>query len=211
MTLTDVRTPLVEGPGPRRRGRTRRLVAVAAVLLVAVVGSWVAALRYSPLEHGSGILAFGRDRPGSTPLAESSIDNALGTEFRVTDPDVGDRDGVAFGLVNDGPFDVEVLDVGSPFPDPYFDEPRAFTSDAPGGSGAPYPALEPFILTAGGNRDVGVTVRVAGCPDGADERGDGGIVIAEVPVTWRFAGTTRVTRVPLAVRGSLHGIPQCAG
>ena len=102
MTLLDAPPAAVAPPGRRRRVIP---VVVAAVVVTAVLlATYV--LRYDPLVHGSGILAFGRDRPGSAPLADATLSNAFGTEFQVRDPAVGTRIGVALGMHNDGPFDV---------------------------------------------------------------------------------------------------------
>ena len=207
MTVVDALPAAVEPPRPRRR-RVVPVVVVTAVLAAALLVTGV--LRYDPLVHGSGILAFGRDRPGSVPLADATVTNAFGTEFQVRDPAVGTRMGLALGLRNDGPFDVEVLDVGSPVPEYSFRRLAAIASAAPGGSGEPYPRMEPFVLASGGHRDVGVLWEVTGCPDGPDERSPGGMVVDRVPVTWRFAGITRTSQVELGFRGSMSGFPQCA-
>jgi hypothetical protein len=181
---------------------------VVCTLAATAAASYV--LTYDPLRHGSGVLAFGRDRPGSLPLADATVSNALGTEFQVRQPPVGTRLGVAFGLTNDGPFDVEVVAIGSPFPGYLFTSPGPIASAARGGSGEPYPALEPFVLEAGSSRDVGVLARAGGCPDGPTEASPASMVVSQVPVTWRFAGTTRTSHVDLAFRGSVTGYPQCA-
>ena len=207
MTITQA-PPAAVAPPPRRRWRGVRLgvaaLGVAALLSVAYV------LSYDPLVHGSGVLAFGRDRPGSAPLADATLSNALGDEFQVQDPAVGTRLGLAFGLRNDGPFDVEVLDVRSPFPGYLFQTAGAIASAAPGGSGEPYAPLEPFVLEAGRSQDVGVLVSAGGCPDGPTEASPGTMVVGLVPVTWRFAGITRTSTVELEFRGSVPGYPQCA-
>ena len=207
MTVTEA-PPAAVVPAPRRRRLGVRLLLVALGAAVLLLGTWV--LRYDPLVHGSGIVAFGRDRPGSVPLADATISNALGDEFQVRDPAVGTRIGVALGLHNSGPFDVEVLDVGSPVPEYFFERLGPIASAARGGSGEPYPRMEPFVLEAGGSRDVGVLLQVTGCPDGPDERSLGGLVVDRVPVTWRFAGTTRTSQVELGFRGSVSGFVQCA-
>ena len=208
MTLAEAPPAAVPAPPPRRRRRVWTVALVVLVLVATAAASYV--LTYDPLRHGSGVLAFGRDRPGSLPLPDATVTNALGTEFQVRQPAVGTRLGVAFGLTNDGPFDVEVVRVGSPFPDHLFSSGEPIGSAAPGGSGEPYPALEPFVLEAGRSRDVGVLARADGCPDAPTEASLGGLVVGQVPVTWRFAGITRTSHVDLAFRGSVAGYPQCA-
>ena len=208
MTLAEAPPAAVGPPPPRRR---RRLPAVALAMgAVTALAAASYVLTYDPLVHGSGILAFGRDRPGSVPLADSTVSNALGSEFQVSRPAVGTRLGVAFGLTNDGPFDVEVVGIGSPFPGYLFQAGGPIASAAPGGSGEPYAALEPFVLEAGSSRDVGVLARAGGCPDGPTEASPASLVVGQVPVTWRFAGVTRTSHVDLAFRGSIAGYPQCA-
>ncbi|MBC7374719.1 MAG: hypothetical protein H7323_12085, partial [Frankiales bacterium] len=82
-------------------------------------------------------------------------------------------------------------------------------SAARGGSGLPYEGFTPFTLVPGGNRGVGVSVLVPGCPGGATVRNAGALVVGTVPVTWRWLGRTRVSDVKLNFRGALEAAPLC--
>jgi hypothetical protein len=212
VTLADDPAVLAAVVAERRRRRRPVLtLLLICLLLLGLVAGGLAVLRHAPLEHGSGILAFGRYDGQETEgtRTDQTIENVLGVEFRIVDPEVGTPLMLAFGLYNAGRLDVEILDVGLPFPDYYFSKTEAFASDPRGGSGLPYTPLEPFTLEAGGNREVGVRFTVTGCPDGPAERSPGTISAQHVPVTWRFLGVTRISQVPLTFAASLAGYPQC--
>ena len=202
---------VVASAAPSPAGRRHRPVRVLAVALLALlIGATMFVVRYDPLASGSGAFGFGREERDYALNADEDISNALGEEFRVVRPAVGTRLGAVLGLTNDGPFAVEVLDVGLPFPPYYFDEPGAFASQARGGVGLPYGPLEPFTLEPDRSRDVGVTFRVAGCPQGDSVASPGTLGLQSVPVTWRFLGITRTTDVPVGYAGTIEGFPQCS-
>jgi hypothetical protein len=213
VTITQVRVERDErmahiASAPARR---RRAACAAAALVTLLVGWLTAHAVHDPLEQGAGIMAFGVAEEGFTLEPQQEVTNAFGTELRVVTPAVGSRLGIAFGLTNTGPVDVEILDVGFPFPDYYLADPQPFTSAAAGGSGLPYVAMEPFVLSPGEHRDVGMTFKMAGCPTGPVGRSAGALIADRVPVTWRWLGRTHVTDVPLGFRGALEGLPGCAG
>lgn len=194
------------------RPRRRRILAAVAVPLLAVVAGASYVGTYDPLSNGGGVLAAGRD-PGDFALrADLRQDSLFGGDFSAgaVDPPAGSRFGVAFGLANDGRFAVEVVDVRLSLGDPYFTEPIAFTSQARGGSGMPYAPLETFSLAPGRARDVGVSYRLPGCPDGPTVPSAGAVTFPSVMVTWRFLGVTRTTDVPLLdFNAGIQGLPQC--
>jgi hypothetical protein len=174
-----------------------------------LVGWVVAHAAHEPLEHGSGTYGYGVAGDGFSLTPQQEVTNAFGTEFRVVTPAAGSRLGIVLGLANTGRTDVEILDVGFPFPDYYLADPQAFMSVAPGGSGQPRVRLEPFVLGAGENRDVGMTFLMAGCPGGRVGHSAGALIADRVPVTWRWLGRTRVSEVPLHFRAALEGLPGC--
>lgn len=192
--------------------RRRRTACVAAALVTLLAGWLTAHAVHDPLEQGSGIMAFGvagNGPTGFTLVPQQEVTNAFGTELRVVTPAVGSTLGIAFGLTNTGPTDVEILDVGFPFPDYYLADPQPFMSTGVRGGGRPYVPMEPFVLARGEHRDVGMTFRMAGCPTGPVGRSAGALIADRVPVTWRWLGRTHVTEVPLSFRGALEGLPGC--
>lgn len=197
---------------PRRSPRRRRVTTALLLLPLAAAATWFTLhATYDPLAQGGGQLGFGVVTEGFNPVPQQTISNAFGSEFRVVAPAVGSRLGFVLGLHNTGPFAVEVLDVGVPYPTFYLDEGQPFVSDARGGSGLPHSELEPFTLEADGHRDVGVVFRVLGCPDGGPgARNAGALIAGSVPVTWRWLGRTHVTDVPVDYRAALDAMPVCA-
>lgn len=191
--------------------RRRRAASAAAALVTLLVGWLTAHAVHDPLEQGAGVMGYGVAGEGFRLEPQQVVSNAFGSEYRVITPAVGSHLGIAFGLTNSGPMDVEILDVGFPFPDYYLADPQPFVSTAPGGSGLPYAAMEPFVLSPGEHRDVGMTFRMAGCPTGPVGRSAGALIADHVPVTWRWLGRTHVTDVPLSFRAALEGLPGCLG
>jgi hypothetical protein len=211
VTLTELRderdqrmASIASAPARRRRAAT------AVIALIALLAAWLTAHAvHDPLEQGAGVMAFGVAGEGFRLEPQQVISNAFGSEYRVVTPAVGSRLGIAFGLTNSGPMDVEILDVGFPFPDTYLADPLPFASAGGGGSGLPYVPMEPFVLSPGEHRDVGLTFRMTGCPSGPTGHSAGANIADRVPVTWRWLGRTHVTQVPLNFRGALEGLPGC--
>ena len=153
-----------------------------------------------------------RPKGSSFRRARLAEGDAFGSGFApsAVAPPAGSRFGVVFGLANDGGFAVEVVDVRLDVYEGYFADPRPFTSRATGGNSLPYAPLEPFDLAPGQARDVGVSYLLTGCADGPTEPSAGAVIFRTVAVTWRFAGITRTSDVPLSFSPELHGMPHCA-